>query len=412
MRLAFEETAVRIANLLGWLNWVDPDVVRDYLHKRAAVERQSPVPVPNANESRRNPTTENQGRSTSETENTGLLASSTDAPPGIPFSISRRGISVVLPTYNEAHSLVAVLQSIFAQTRVPDEIIIVDDCSTDNALQVVRRFRDPHNRIKLLSTSKKSGYAAASNVGIRAASYDFIALSQANDLWLPRHCFTLAALLESCPDAALAFSRPEVSGLPPWIRPLFITTLNQPVWCFWNCFRTNGFVRGLNVMVRREALLEIGGYRSDLKMRQDFDLYLRLSYKHQFICSNLITTHFQPWDIRDFATDAFASLSEQYLSRQLFWIDNQSSMDPHVRERLEATMRDVWIANVRDAWDRNDLPLFLFHLAQHALVPASQPLHKAWMRRKHLFALKRWWASVYRHASIRRDRSLPDLADF
>ena len=300
-------------------------------------------------------------------------------------------ISAVIPAYNAAEFLRDALVSVFEQTRLPHEVIVIDDCSTDNTVQVVRDFPDPEKRIKLLSTPKNSGSAIARNLAMEQASGDLIALLDADDLWLPQHLATVAGLLDRFHEPALAFSLTEAFGDNEWIWPLHIKA-QEPIWCFWECLRRT-IVPQMNIVARRSALLAIGGYRPDLRQTQDFDICLRLAYKYKFICTDEVTTRYRRHADSITARNPFKALGGEYIARHLFWKENHVSMDRDTRERLEREMRDIWTANVRETWDRGDLPALSFHLSQHDFVAGSEHLYKSWTKRRKLFPLKAVWAS-------------------
>lgn len=105
--------------------------------------------------------------------------------------------SVVIPAYNAARTLEATVQSALAQTVTDFEILIVDDGSKDSTLDVARSIQD--SRIQVL-TQPNAGAAAARNTGIRAARGRYVALLDADDLWVPHKLERQYAELESRPD--------------------------------------------------------------------------------------------------------------------------------------------------------------------------------------------------------------------
>lgn len=297
----------------------------------------------------------------------------------------------MIPAYNAGQYLRDAIASAFEQTRVPDEIIVVDDCSTDDTAQIVRDFPDSDQRIRFLCTPKNSGSAVARNLGIQQASGEFIALLDADDLWLPDHVATVAGLLEGCEQAALAFSLTEAFGDKHWTWPLYISA-HEPVGCFWECLRRT-IVPQMNIIARRSALLSIGGYRPDLRQTQDFDLCLRLSYKYKFICTDRVTTRYRRHQNSITARNPFKALGGEYISRHLFWKENHGAMEAEMRERLEHEIRDIWAASVRETWDCGDLAALSFHLSQHDFVTGSDDLYNSWTKRRRFFHLKTVWAS-------------------
>jgi succinoglycan biosynthesis protein ExoO len=93
--------------------------------------------------------------------------------------------SVLIPAYNVSGIIERALRSAAAQTLPPLEILVIDDCSTDNTVEVVRALGREIPSLRLLSTSANSGPSAARNVGLRAAKADWIALLDADDAWKP-----------------------------------------------------------------------------------------------------------------------------------------------------------------------------------------------------------------------------------
>ncbi len=94
--------------------------------------------------------------------------------------------SVIIPAYNVSGIVGRAIRSAAAQTLPPLEILVIDDCSSDNTVEVVKALARDIPFIRLLSTPANSGAAAARNVGLRAAQGDWIALLDADDAWKPR----------------------------------------------------------------------------------------------------------------------------------------------------------------------------------------------------------------------------------
>jgi succinoglycan biosynthesis protein ExoO len=93
--------------------------------------------------------------------------------------------SVLIPAYNVSGIIERAIRSAAAQTLPPLEILVIDDCSTDNTVEVVKALARDISSIRLLSTPANGGPSAARNVGLRAAKADWIALLDADDAWKP-----------------------------------------------------------------------------------------------------------------------------------------------------------------------------------------------------------------------------------
>ena len=93
--------------------------------------------------------------------------------------------SVIIPAYNVSGIIGRAIRSAAAQTFPPLEILVIDDCSTDNTVEVVKALGREISSLRLLSTHANGGPSAARNVGLREAKADWIALLDSDDAWKP-----------------------------------------------------------------------------------------------------------------------------------------------------------------------------------------------------------------------------------
>jgi glycosyltransferase involved in cell wall biosynthesis len=95
-------------------------------------------------------------------------------------------ISIITPNYNGAIYIASAIQSVINQTYTKWELIIVDDCSTDNSVNIIKEYIDKDERIKLFQMPQNNGLPAIPrNFGIEKAKGDFIAFLDSDDIWLP-----------------------------------------------------------------------------------------------------------------------------------------------------------------------------------------------------------------------------------
>jgi glycosyltransferase involved in cell wall biosynthesis len=94
-------------------------------------------------------------------------------------------ISIITPSYNSEQFISQTIKSVLCQTYTNWEMIIVDDRSTDNSVQIVEKYIQNDSRIKLIKLEKNSGPAIARNKAIEEAKGRYIAFLDADDLWLP-----------------------------------------------------------------------------------------------------------------------------------------------------------------------------------------------------------------------------------
>ncbi len=171
-----------------------------------------------------------------------------------------RRVSVVIPARDRATMLPDAIGSLLDQTRPPDEIIVVDDASLDNTRSVALSYGE---RVIVLD-SDGSGPAAARNVGIAAATGDFIGFLDSDDLWPTSALATQLALLDAHPEAAIAWSK----GM--WQVLAGGTSLGAA---------GDGAVErmvGVNSMLfRRSALVTLRGFDASLRFGEDHDIVRR-----------------------------------------------------------------------------------------------------------------------------------------
>jgi len=109
-------------------------------------------------------------------------------------------VSVIVPTFNRAALLPRALESLLAQTRRADEIIVVDDGSTDGTAAVLERFGDA---IRYIREAENRGISHARNTGMRAATGDYLAFLDSDDAYAPRKLELQAAFLDAHPEIAM-----------------------------------------------------------------------------------------------------------------------------------------------------------------------------------------------------------------
>lgn len=182
-------------------------------------------------------------------------------------------VSVVIPCYNHARFLPAAIDSALRQTRPADEVIVIDDGSTDDTPGAAARFG---NRIVYVRQDN-AGLAAARNTGIRRARGELIALLDSDDLWLPAFVESMTALAVSRPEAALyysAWSLVDADGrdLASWGAPR-----PAPSAEVYQTLLRADFLVPSAVVMRRSAVLDVGLFDDSLRAQEDWDLWLRLS---------------------------------------------------------------------------------------------------------------------------------------
>lgn len=188
-------------------------------------------------------------------------------------------ISVIIPAYNSEKTIGETIQSVLNQTFSDFELIVINDGSTDKTLEITSHIQD--SRIKVFSYPNAGG-AISRNRGFSHSSGEFIAFLDADDLWTPDKLEAQLKALQSNPEAAVAYSWLNVideSG--KFLRGGNYRTENGDI--FAKLFLVPFVESGSNPLIRRQAFIDVNGFDESLPASQDYDLYLRLAARYNFI---------------------------------------------------------------------------------------------------------------------------------
>lgn len=175
-------------------------------------------------------------------------------------------VSIIMPSYNTAQYISDSIKSIQAQTYDNWELIIVDDCSTDNSIDVIKAFND--SRIILLKNAKNSGAALSRNYALREAKGRWIAFLDSDDTWAPEKLEKqIQFMLEN--HYAFTFTDYRICLNGEWMPyintgPMVVNKRKMYDYCYFST---------ITVMYEREkiGLIQI----ADLKKNNDYAIWLK-----------------------------------------------------------------------------------------------------------------------------------------
>ena len=192
-------------------------------------------------------------------------------------------VSVVIPNYNYERFIAETLQSVLAQTHPIHEIIVVDDGSTDDSIEVIEKFGD---RVKLIKQQNK-GVGAARNVGVEQSSGAFIAFLDADDVWLP----------EKIEEQLNFFAADEKIGLVSCGMREFDTRTGETVGIYlsdkleWSSedvlLRKHSIITSGSVVIMRRSVFEKAGRfddRKELHPAEDWEFCYRMALAGKVAC--------------------------------------------------------------------------------------------------------------------------------
>lgn len=180
-------------------------------------------------------------------------------------------ITVIIPLYNKAAYIGATVRSVLAQTRAPDEIIVVDDGSTDGGSILVEDVPGV-----TVIRQANGGVSAARNAGIAAAHGDLLAFIDADDLWAEEHLALIEMTAEAYVDAGMVCTGylrfTDAATLSEHVGP------NGVLHSFYREWSRGSFTCASSIAVRRQALLDLGEmFPVGERLGEDQDVWFRLA---------------------------------------------------------------------------------------------------------------------------------------
>ena len=187
-------------------------------------------------------------------------------------------VTVVIATYNRVNLLPRAVESVLAQTFTDYEIVIVDDCSSDNTQEVIAGFDDP--RIRAFRHGRNRGQSAAQNTGISNAKGQYIAFLDDDDEYLPVNLEARVHRMDkaSCKVGLVYGWRDEVDDSTGEVRPFIRQTSEGDL--FEYLLGLNPFGGTLDFMVRLSVALEFEGFDESFHLGEDALFIARIAQRY------------------------------------------------------------------------------------------------------------------------------------
>jgi glycosyltransferase involved in cell wall biosynthesis/peptidoglycan/xylan/chitin deacetylase (PgdA/CDA1 family) len=193
-------------------------------------------------------------------------------------AVDEVSISVVVPVFNLESLVDSTLRSACTQSSPPDEIIVVDDGSTDRTVSVVQELMATQERLVIrLVRQPHLGPGATRNAGIAAASSQWVAFLDGDDLWMPEKLARVRQAIVDHADATMVAHdtiERSVNGTETYL-PLHLKY--DPARHLLPQLYRGNFLSTSGITVRREALADVGAFDPSLPSSQDYDLWLKLA---------------------------------------------------------------------------------------------------------------------------------------
>jgi len=190
-------------------------------------------------------------------------------------------ICVVIPAYNIADYIARAIDSVLAQSRKPDQIIVVDDGSTDNTAQIIKGYGDKVTYIH----QQNAGPAASRNTGIKNTDCDWVAFLDGDDKWLKDNLKLHVELLKRCPGLVWSSGNYQDYLCSEQRYNAHITpqTLTKLMHCkdyfddYFEAFRLGAPGHSNTMLIKRSALEKVGLFQHGLNYSEDVEMWFRMA---------------------------------------------------------------------------------------------------------------------------------------
>ena len=196
-------------------------------------------------------------------------------------------VSIIIPCHNNANFLTESINSVLEQDYPNFEVIVIDDGSTDNSVELLKKFG---NKIKLIQ-QENQGPAAARNAGLKAAKGEYIAFNDSDDLWLQGKLSAQINFMLKNPDISVCYSgwanwdgnnisTGEKLKLIDAAPALTKKSPEQEGWMYFDLLKES-VIHTITAVIHRGVVDSVGMFDTAYRIGEDHDFWIRVSRKHK-----------------------------------------------------------------------------------------------------------------------------------
>jgi glycosyltransferase involved in cell wall biosynthesis len=259
----------------------------------------------------------------------------------------RATLSVVLPNYNDGRYIGRAISALLSQDRLPDEVIIVDDGSTDDSLSLIQAYAAQSSRIMVLRQPVNAGTSAAMQRGLEHATGDYIAMAAADDWVLPGFLRLGLEMLTNyrdvglfCADVILVDRETgRTLGCRPPARPLYRAGALRPSETRRLLAHNDNFIHTSGTIFRRHALVAVGGFDPRLGTFSDGYLARKIALTSGFCYAPQAVAC---WHVNISSTSRTTALNSELAHQALEYLPTRIAADNAFPEWYANLFRDRW----------------------------------------------------------------------
>ncbi len=206
--------------------------------------------------------------------------------PGVPFKVEpdrlTPTVSVIVPCYNYAHFLAGCVDSVLSQEGVKVQVLVIDDCSSDDSAAVAERLSEGDGRVEFRRHQGNRGLIATANEGLEWARGQYVVLLSADDLLTPGSLRRACVAMHRHPNVGMVYGRPimarEDRPLPTPSGSWRATDVWPGAdWIRMRCRSAHNCISSPEVVVRTSVQRAVGGYDPACTHTSDLNMWLRIA---------------------------------------------------------------------------------------------------------------------------------------
>lgn len=193
-------------------------------------------------------------------------------------------VSVIIPAFNAAKTIVRAIDSVRNQNTPSLEIIVIDDGSSDGTTDLVLANVRADENIRLIKLQKNSGVSAARNAGISVAQGKYLAFLDADDIWLPEKLSMQIKAMENDPLITLVSCNSQlVSASGDTLKEGHLNRPPTEGFEAWKTLLIYNFIPTPTVLTYTDLVKNIGGFDESLTVGEDLDLWIKLGIQGKIV---------------------------------------------------------------------------------------------------------------------------------
>lgn len=189
---------------------------------------------------------------------------------------NKEGVSVVIPMYNSATTIQRTVDSVLKQTYKNLEVIIVDDASSDNSVDIIKEIDDP--RIILIENDCNMGPSGSRNKGVKYANYAYIAFEDSDDIWLPDKLMLQMELITHNKEYGMVYCAYAYTTEKSYNKvPSDIYEKNELDGYIFDSIWKSNKIGTPTMLIKKEVFDKVGGFNNSLSSIEDWEFALRVA---------------------------------------------------------------------------------------------------------------------------------------